>query len=139
MAVQLKGEAMKELAPRMNAPWHRLTHAANLKMGMLMWMDMLNLHRDYRVPCSCGCDKPLSEPEFHHGIISKARAMKIKGNKRLINHPFNCFLVNHECHQNIPGPQYCWDLACERYGVENVRSWYADCQKMFRRRLETYE
>jgi len=118
----------------MNAPWHTL-----LGSGDMIWHDMLRLHIDHDIPCSCGCNRPLFvEAELHHGILSKARAMKIKGNRRLIDHPYNCFLVNHSCHQRIPGPDYFWGLACERYGRANVREWYAKCQKMFKRTLERY-
>jgi len=101
-------------------------------------MDMLHIYDNCDVVCSCGCGQPLTQPEIHHGLITKARARGIKGAKkrRLLDHPINCFLVNHTCHQNISPPSHFWKAACERHGTETVRKWYAGMQELFTTKLE---
>ena len=91
--------------------------------------------------CGCGCGQPLRLPELHHGIITKAMARGLKGVKvkRLLDHPVNCFLVNHECHQNPPPPLYFWQIACDQHGVGIVRKWYSQMQGLFKTDLEDLE
>jgi len=108
-----------------NVPWQ----------GVSSRDDMLQLHYDYEVPCSCGCGQPLSMPEMHHGIIPKTVARGVKQRKQLDN-PINWFMVNHECHQNIPSPEYFWHLSCQRFGENHVREWYEGMQEVFKSRLE---
>ena len=64
--------------------------------------------------------------------------MGLKGVKkrRLLDHPINCFLVNHTCHQNISPPSHFWKVACERHGTETVKKWYAGMQGLFTTKLE---
>ena len=99
--------------------------------------ELLEMHLALGLPCSCGCGRPLTRPEVHHGIVTKARARGVKGN--WIDHKYNCFLVNHDCHQRIPGPQHFWEVACERWGRENVQEWYDGVQGLFKSELEGYD
>ena len=109
-----------------------------MKHSILTALGMDILYDNCGGMCSCGCGQPLTQPEIHHGLITKARAMGLKGVKkrRLLDHPINLFLVNHGCHQNIPDPGYFWLVACERHGVETVRKWYDQMQGLFTTKLE---
>ncbi len=105
-------------------------------MSGSLWDELLEMHLSLGLPCSCGCGSPLVNPEMHHGIVSKARARGIK-KQGCIDHRYNCFLVNHACHQRTPGPRHFWKVACDRYGRENVQAWYEGLQRdVFRSRLE---
>jgi len=87
--------------------------------------DLLAIHFALNEPCSCGCGQMLEHPELHHGILTKAhfRGVAKEHRAEILNHPINLFLVNHDCHERIPGARFFWALACERYGEKNVRAW----------------
>lgn len=102
--------------------------------------DLLAIHFALGEPCSCGCGRPLTNPELHHGVLTKAHFRGIAKEYRaeILNAPCNLFLINRACHQRVPEPQHFWALACERYGEKNVRAWYRAAQAVFTSRLENY-
>jgi len=99
--------------------------------------DQMHKHLSRAIPCSCGCGQHLFQPELHHGILSKAMFRGVK-DRKLLDAPCNCFLVNKACHERIPGPEWFWQLACERYGTDAVEQWYARCRVAFKSELPNY-
>ena len=103
--------------------------------------DQVNMHMQHAIPCSCGCGQILHQPEMHHGILSKRMFQGKKGAKakRLRNNRCNCFMINSFCHQmRAHSTEHYWDLACERYGVEEVRDWYEQCAAIFKSELPNF-
>ena len=98
---------------------------------------LINAHIYSGEPCSCGCGKLLTEPcSMHHGILPKSIWRGKKPKDRKENHPYNCFMVNDECHEG--DPEWYYQVACKRYGRGNVEIWYHKVQGMFKSILPVF-
>lgn len=93
-----------------------------------VWREFLKkrLLRDRLMVCDCGCGERMclgDGIDMHEGIITRSDTRGLPW-RPLIFHEYNCFLVRHDHHLDRPMVRrHFFDLACARYGSDEVLAW----------------
>jgi len=115
-----------------------------LSVSVSGWREFLKtglLHRD--IVCR-GCEESYGIPHMHEGIISRAQAMGLPKNKRiLIYNELNCILLCPACNwglngKSAPDRAKVWKEQKEIYG-QVLCEWYEFMDSVFKSRLPRYD
>lgn len=94
------------------------------------WQQTLRLAAWANQKYVCFCGEPMDGGELHHGLISRANVQGLSKDKaaRKIHHTYNCIFVHPGCHGDLTR-EICIEYLCERYGQDEVESWYRRQEK----------